>query len=102
LAEVAFYESRRKLGARYLASFGAAMERVCGDPKQFRLHAKDFVGQRFFLAEIHRAHRADRTRHVLRRNSSHDAFPSGSLPEGELGLPMSAQPQDLKVFIFES
>jgi len=23
----------------------------------------------------------------------------GSLPEGELGLPMSAQPQDLKVFI---
>ena len=41
LAEVAFYESRRKgLGARYLASFGAAMERVCSDPKQFRIECE--------------------------------------------------------------
>ncbi len=38
LAEVAFYESRRKgLGARYLASFNSAMERVCRDPNQFRI-----------------------------------------------------------------
>jgi toxin ParE1/3/4 len=41
LAEVAFYESRRKgLGARYLASFSAAMERVCRDPKQFRVECE--------------------------------------------------------------
>jgi hypothetical protein len=38
LAEVAFYEGRRKgLGARYLASFSAAMRRVEKDPKQFRI-----------------------------------------------------------------
>lgn len=41
LAEVAFYESRRRgLGARYLASFGAAMERVCSDPNQFRIECE--------------------------------------------------------------
>jgi toxin ParE1/3/4 len=41
LAEVAFYESRRKgLGSRYLASFNAAMERVCRDPKQFRIECE--------------------------------------------------------------
>jgi toxin ParE1/3/4 len=41
LAEVAFYESRRKgLGGRYLASFNAAMELVCRDPKQFRIECE--------------------------------------------------------------
>jgi plasmid stabilization system protein ParE len=41
LAEVAFYEGRRKgLGARYLASFSAAMERVCSDPKRFRIECE--------------------------------------------------------------
>jgi hypothetical protein len=28
------------LGARYLASFSAAMERVCRDPKQFRIECE--------------------------------------------------------------
>ena len=41
LAEVAFYESRRAgLGARYLASFSATMERVCGDPKRFPIECE--------------------------------------------------------------
>jgi plasmid stabilization system protein ParE len=41
LAEVAFYEGRRKaLGARYLASFRAAMELVCSNPKQFRIECE--------------------------------------------------------------
>ena len=41
LAKVAFYESRRKgLGARYLASLSAAMERVYSDPKQFRIECE--------------------------------------------------------------
>ena len=41
LAEVSFYESRRKgLGARYLASFGAAIERVCSDPTGFRIECE--------------------------------------------------------------
>ncbi|MBV8211393.1 MAG: type II toxin-antitoxin system RelE/ParE family toxin [Burkholderiaceae bacterium] len=49
LAEVAFYESRRKgLGGRYLASFGAAMERVCRDPKQFRIECEPDL-RRIFL-----------------------------------------------------
>ncbi len=41
LAEVSFYESRRKgLGARYLASFDAAIERVCVDPTAFRIECE--------------------------------------------------------------
>jgi plasmid stabilization system protein ParE len=41
LAEVAFYEGCRKgLGARYLASFNSAMERVCRDPEQFRIECE--------------------------------------------------------------
>jgi hypothetical protein len=41
LAEVAFYESRRAgLGARYLASFNATMERVCSDPKRFPIECE--------------------------------------------------------------
>jgi hypothetical protein len=38
LAEVSFYEGRRNgLGARCLASFDSAMQRVCNDPKQFQI-----------------------------------------------------------------
>ena len=41
LAQVAFYESRRKgLGARYLTSFSAAMQRVCRNPEYFRIECE--------------------------------------------------------------
>lgn len=41
LSQVAFYDSRRKgLGARYLAGFSAAMERVCRDPMRFRIECE--------------------------------------------------------------